>query len=322
MYIILLLISVIIFTLIYLHFKKQNSYPIQIKATSPQKFKKITDTLLLNPVDLTYYLDTAKTTDRYSRNIITPTIELPDEYIVTDIPETMDIYRDIDRDIDILDYDLDEQETQADTIIRRIPNFTIDTQSVHSSSVQDMIKTRYNKIGSKEPITTPVKEQITALSQGLNKDTNKINNIVNQIYTRNAVISNLNSTEVTVLENTWNNSNANVKEQILNELLNTVERGNTIVCPTGVVTRIINATTIENPEIAPKTENMLREEMLNTANRVRTDLENTPEYKALPEEQQKSKLKETLKERYSKDYQGIISSSIVQKELDTWVEYI
>jgi hypothetical protein len=112
-----------------------------------------------------------------------------------------------------------------------------------------------------------------------------------------------------------------VKEQILNELLDANSSGY-LVCPTGVVSRIINADIVENPETSPRTEQNLREEMLNTASKIRDELEQDNMYINLPDLEQSNLFKERLINKYNLDYLNIISQENIQKELDTWIDHV
>jgi hypothetical protein len=126
-----------------------------------------------------------------------------------------------------------------------------------------------------------------------------------------------------VLNNSWNNASENVKEQILNELLDSRNEicPDIIVCPTGIVSRIINADIVDNPEMSVKTSENLRSEMLNTASKVRNDLELT-DFKNKSDVEQTSILKNTLIEKYHNDYKDIIPIETIQKELDSWIAHI
>ena len=113
----------------------------------------------------------------------------------------------------------------------------------------------------------------------------------------------------------------NFFEQILNELLDANSPGY-LVCPTGVVSRIINANVVNDLDSSPRTEENLREEMLNTASKIRSLLENDTEYIDSSESKQTEIFKETLIEKYNNDYKDIISEDRIQKELDTWIDHV
>jgi hypothetical protein len=199
-------------------------------------------------------------------------------------------------------------------------NFTVDSQNVHNSLVQDGIKIKNAK-------NTPIGDntsriEITCMGEiteyaALNKNGHKIANILEKIKNRNSRISNINSTEIQVLNNAWNAANENIKSQIINELLDSDEGGH-LVCPTGVVSRIINADIVENPELSPRTEKILREEMLTIAAKTRTDLESDPVYNKCSDVEQSTMLKTALTKKYIETYKDIVSMDLVQTELDSW----
>jgi len=217
-------------------------------------------------------------------------------------------------------------EIQLTRIIQEVPivfrDFTVDSQNVHSSLVQNTIKNKYSKNKSnKLSKKIQYKNDIINYAKKHNKNHNEIDTILQKIEDRNSHITNIDSTEVKVLNDSWKSSNDNIKTQIINELLDAHSPGY-LVCPTGVVSRIINADIVENPELTPRTEENLRKEMLHTASKIRNDLENDPTYNKLSEEKQTILLKDKLIDTFTKDYKDIISEDLIQKELDTWIDYI
>lgn len=198
-------------------------------------------------------------------------------------------------------------------------------QNVHSSLVQDTIKNKYQNVKMK--VTSKVQNrdipgEIINFTKHLNKDYHKIEDIINQISKRNSFVKNMNDTELNVLNNSWITANNNVKEQIINELLDITDDKKFIVCPTGVTSRIVNANIVENPESTPFTEADLRTEMLSTASKIRNDLDKLVNFQKLSESEQTIVLKEKLIEKYNRDYYGKISQERIIKELDTWINDI
>lgn len=149
-------------------------------------------------------------------------------------------------------------------IIRDIPadilDYHIDNQNVHDTIMQKNIKNTYeqshNFTGDIEDITDNILELCK------DKDKEKIKDIIEKIKTRNSYVTNVNSNEIDVLKNVWLNGDLNVKKQIINELLDCVDIGNTLYCPTGVTSRIISAAHINNPQYAPKTKDILKREVI------------------------------------------------------------
>lgn len=199
-------------------------------------------------------------------------------------------------------------------------DFTADAQNVHDSVVQNTIRNKYAAINTNANKSNTILNYDEILCVSGTKAA-QVRVVLQQIQSRNAQITNLQTSEVCVLNNAWSAASATVKQQIINELLDTRD-GDTLVCPTGVVSRIINANVVEQPESSPRTTAALRTEMLTTAAAVRDALETDIIYMANTTEQQNIILKAALEKKYNKDYTGIISQDKIQDELNTWLAHI
>ena len=62
--------------------------------------------------------------------------------------------------------------------------------------------------------------------------------------------------------------------------------------------------------------------MMNTASNIRAELEKDVNFTLASDSEQTLILKEHLIEKYNKDYDGIIAKEKIQKELDSWIDYI
>lgn len=204
-------------------------------------------------------------------------------------------------------------------MLELIGNFTAKQQNVHDSLIQDNIKLKSEKIkGTNAASTTEILYQKEIIDYAQRKHNGgKIYDILMQIKNRNSHITNINSTEVQVLNDSWAAANENVKVQIINELLDSVVNGY-IVCPTGVVSRILSADIVEDPESGPRTQEILRVEMLATASQVRADLEADNHYMQLNDIEQTVMLKDALKKKYIENYTGVVSMERVEAELESW----
>ena len=199
------------------------------------------------------------------------------------------------------------------------------SQNVHSSLVQDTIKNKYQevkKIAQTSEVNRDVAFEIITFTKQLRKDSRKIEDVINQIKERNSFVKNMNDTEFNVLNNSWISANSSVKEQIVNELLDITDDKTFIVCPTGVVSRIINSNIVENPESSPLTEADLRKEMLQSASKIRSELDKSVDFQKLSDLEQTTVLREKLIEKYNKDYDGIISRERIKKEFEIWINDI
>jgi len=230
---------------------------------------------------------------------------------------------------------------QIDAVIlaQLFDEMRVDTnsQNVHDIAVQDTTKRLFNDSGPgvldalfnpNAALDVPV--EIIEFAQRSDFPKHKINDVrfvVAEIYKRDAPVSNVGKKESEVLSQVWQGGNPNVRRQVLNELLDCKKQdpwdeAPTIYCPTGVVTRIVAASAIENPEKMAKTKEVLRQEMLETAAKVRADLERDPAFSALAPLEQSAKLKETLSDTYDRAYDGVVSKDVVRGEMNEWIDAI
>ena len=195
------------------------------------------------------------------------------------------------------------------------------SQNVHDSSVQSTIKSKYSKT-DKNQISDPeyIFEEILKCANDENKK-NRISKILNEIRNRNAYVENLKDTETNILCNTWKKSDKIVKDQIINEIIDCYEN-NKLVCPTGVVSRIVNADIVTNPDNTPKTIEVIREEMLNIASKLRTDMESDEEYNKKSDNDKAKDFKDLLIKEYENTYKDIIDMSIIKDEYSKWINNI
>lgn len=183
-----------------------------------------------------------------------------------------------------------------------------DQQNVHDSIIQKSISKEYNSIEKgKNP---------RILEDIINRNpqhSREIESIIESIKKRNSSIYNLNGDgELNVLENVWNNGNDNVKDQIINELLDCKKDTGDLYCPTGVVSRIIQANFIENVNNIPRTKNVYKEEMLSKASILKEKNLDLTELE----------FKDLLLNQYSKDYDGILTRDEITNTTKEWIDYI
>jgi len=326
MYIFLLIMIFIIIFIILNALKKAEKkvMNLTINTLKPKKLKPLKKEILLEPMDLNYYnrLNQARLELKNSRK---KNYRMNKETINNEIAELPD-------------------NTILQNVELRLPeninlnNFNNDNQNVHDTTIQDTIKKKYqilkkknnNNLNNLNKLFNLNKKHNLKIEDILNyaKKNNNLKNeerlkfILEQIYERNSSIINLDySTEVEILNMIW--SNSDIRDQIINELFECYDPiYKNIVCPTGVVSRLLNADIILNPESSPRTIEMLREEMLNIASKIRSDCENDEEYKKLNEDDQSKNLKEKIINKIHETYINIISEDKIQKELDTWIEHI
>lgn len=231
---------------------------------------------LINPSDLSYY-------EHQTRHVSTPR-QRPVLAVRTDHAPLEAIYYDLPFEVEP------------------------DTQNVHDSQVQKVTQEKSGRQDKSQAVDHDAVIMAIVDHGGCDTVTEqKLAHILDQISSRNAYITNLDSTEMNVLASTWTSSPPEVRSQIVNELLDCQENEH-LVCPTGVVTRIVNADVVLDPESTPVTSEIIRTELLNLAAQVQnTDPDN---------------FKDTLNKEINTIYKESPHMDMIQKELDTWgIEY-
>lgn len=173
----------------------------------------------------------------------------------------------------------------------RNKNFKID---VHDSFIQ---KGHSNNYGS-ENFTNFSGESQSIFDFSKDK---QVQDVLKKIQDRNKpmVLYDM-QPEMTVIEKTFQNGDKNVKHQIINVLKEIDSEG--LMCPTGVVTRIREASFINEPEKIPVTKSVLQQQMLNKAASLNQEF------------QDYSKTKEALLNHYSDTY----PTDQIQSIIDEW----
>lgn len=207
----------------------------------------------------------------------------------------------------------------------RLPMY-MDTQNVHDNSIQKQLKKRYTDHVVDNPELVFSEHEIVREAKRQNKDTKTLIKVLKTMKKRNANLMNYNGdSEMTILENTWKAGDDNVKEQIINNLIECHEHniiGQQVVCPTGVASRIVESTYINDPENTPRTKDMYREEMLSKASQIRFQLEQNPEYNAKSDQEQTEQLKSKLLTTYQQDYKNILTHHDIHDLTKDWIDYI
>lgn len=199
--------------------------------------------------------------------------------------------------------------------------FRADTQNVHDRAIQKQIREKFTTTESKNVsgVASSVKDEILKVGETIGVDSDALKNVIQKIEKRNSDIYGLRTTEFGVLTKTWSGANTNVREQIVRGLLDS-RIGDEIVCPTGVITRIIESTFVENPETMPKSANALRIEMLNKASKLKQDFDIANP--GLSDADASKKFTSLLFDTFSKDYKGIVPDSTIRDELNEWASEI
>jgi hypothetical protein len=212
--------------------------------------------------------------------------------------------------LDYLDFDIENQQVE-------IP--VVDNQNTHDSFVQKTIRNTY----ATSNLSTDGKNVVKEILKCVDKDPD-ITKVLETIRNRKATISNLNDKkEMEILEEVWNavkNDDA-LKAYFITQLQDCYENYST-VCPTGVVTRIVSVLSIKTPEKMPRTKELITEEMLNTASKLRNNLENDEVFTKLSDEEQQSSFKRQLISKYQDDYSDFMTSDEITDITSGWINEI
>lgn len=204
----------------------------------------------------------------------------------------------------INEYDLTEEPP-------RVEIADTDKQNVHERHVNKYIRKIFNQVNTDEN-DLDFKQIIRDAPQGKQQE---IANILQEIKKRNAVITNLdNSNELSVLSSVWDKAknNENIKDMMYQQLLDSKENGN-IVCPTGVVNRLVSSLVVEDPSSFPKTKEMISNEILQKASKLMMDIGEINNH---------CQFKEKLIQELEKDYAGILTKNEILDFIEPWIDSI
>lgn len=209
-----------------------------------------------------------------------------------------------------------------------------DAQNVHDRVIQKKLRQQYENVKGTKSCGGNQLDSINDYinrSSLLQEDKRKCQLVLRKINERNAELTNFGGDrEVEILYNTWRSGDDNVKDYLLQQLLDSVDMARTdgsdieIYCPTGVASRIVNASLVNEPEKMAKTKEVIHQEMMQTAANLRSKLEETEEYKELDEETQSERLRSSIQEKYKEDYitTGILEENEINEMTKEWIEHI
>ena len=213
--------------------------------------------------------------------------------------------------LDYIDFDLPRHQVD-------IPD--ADNQNVHDSFVQKSIRKIFSEVSDTwGDIDTCIRE----ILQETGGDP-EIKKVLDKIKNRNSNIVNLgDKNESQILVNTWEKAknNDNIKRFLITQLRDSIEN-NSVVCPTGIVTRLGAALQVETPENFPKTRDNIVEEMMYTAAKLQNTLEKDPHYTNLSDNEQTDKFKSDLMNKYSNDYSGILTTDEINEIVAPWINHV
>lgn len=219
--------------------------------------------------------------------------------------------------IDYINFDLTEGTVD-------IPN--VDSQNIHDTIVQNGIRKIWSTFFGDTPVNNDpahIKSTFKEIKKAAGDDTDVIS-VLDTIKKRNDKIVNLGDTdEMNVLVNVWDYIKDNVESKsfLLENLKEAFENGKT-VCPTGTVSRIVSTLALDEPERFPKTKEIIHNEMMNTAAKMRSDLLTDNTFVDLSEDQQTSQFKDSLISKFTDDYSGILTPENIHVYTKDWIDYV
>jgi hypothetical protein len=230
--------------------------------------------------DIQYYADIKAEADRrnswYAQNTKIPDTPEPQ---TDDIDEILGVAEDID-----LAWYLND-----------------DNQNVHDTIIQDNLKHAFEN--SRNAITSG--DTLDAIKQYSGYDID-VMGALKLINTRNAYVDNFQSNEIDLVSKVWSAGSDNVKSNLLIQLKDCVDEHGSLCCPTGVSSRIVSATYIDQPEKSPVSREMLNQEILHKYSRL-----SDAGYD-----------KETIVDRIIQSYHGMYSPDKIKIVMDEWIDYV
>lgn len=212
--------------------------------------------------------------------------------------------------LDYLDFDLENEEVEVPII---------DNQNVHDSFVQKTVRSLH----SSENLHNSGKNTAVKEILKITGDNSDIKKVLEKIESRNATISNLNNKkEMDILQEVWDKAkqDEDIKAFFLTQLGDCYENFS-VVCPTGVVSRIMTSLAIKNPEKLPRTKENVNSEMMITASKLREKLEDDDRFLELSDGEQVEQFKTKLLKKYYIDYSGLMTREEINKMVDPWIDF-
>lgn len=226
-------------------------------------------------------------------------VEEPDDVIVT---EQADITYWLERKQSTLPPTKDDTTTPTEPLI--VLEVPTDSQNVHDSYVVNGTKDLYLQGGSGRG--NPERYDLTLVEWIRER---KLDPIVDMIRKRNATITSLNNDdEVTVLIHVFRYARSD--DRLLDELEYQIRdckdpNYNGIVCPTGVVTRLISVKSFLEPDRSLRSKGLIRQELM----QVVSHMESRPS-------------KEAILSHLAQEYIGVLNRAQLDEMTSDWIEHV
>lgn len=312
--ILVILLCVVLFVWCWLCNPESNEAGYVLKVKN-KMFEDANDYLRFEQGDIDYYNELPETDFLYQENEITFEHLIPN---INNVNEDTRQHNTITHDTTVVNtrhaVRHDNLQPINNTEATQVNILNVDTQNVHDTLVNKYTKNAFSELPVLMYSDLNLIENI--LKEAPKKDIHVITEVLNKIKDRNSNITNLGSNnEIEILDRVWQHSktNENIKNELFNQIKDSYENGYT-VCPTGFVNRIVSCIHVENPELLPKTKDIVKREMLNTATFIMNQIQDLN----LPDTVFRSKLMEKLE----KDYSGIMTSDEIAEEIKEWIDYI
>jgi len=220
-------------------------------------------------------------------------LEKSDIQYYTDLREEFDrrksFYDTFRKNAEIL-YEEDELFDLPDDL-----QYHLDNQNVHDTMIQDNLKNKMKTVGNTSLVSL----------NDISSDPGVIS-ILSEISNRNAYLSNFDRTESSLILDVWSNGDDLVKQEVINQIKDCRDSYGMLVCPTGVASRISSSLYINDPTHAPKTKEILNQEILNKFSKL---------YK-------KTQDKSYITDVIVSEYRGVYSEDKIRGIINEWVNFI
>lgn len=190
-----------------------------------------------------------------------------------------------------------------------------DAQNVHDTQIQKYIRKENAELDYEVPVNTNNKKDIYA---DLMRDCpdhlkNKVEQVLNHIKNNDEHIANVdkNISDLLYQISEKGKQDKNIKEDLYKNIADCVENDQ-VVCATGISTRLTSSLYINNPEEAPKTRELIHQEMMNLSSKVQQD---NPTLDG-------KELQNTILNKLNKHYEGILTKDEVNEYTKDWIEHV
>lgn len=179
-------------------------------------------------------------------------------------------------------------------------HYHLDDQNVHDTMIQDNLKTKFET----QSIFSGASE-LNEIVEYSGYD-NKVSGVLDKISNRNAHLDNFKEDEVSIIKRVWANGDDNVRKELLLQLKDCEDSYGMLFCPTGVASRVVSALYINNPGDAPKSRDILNQEILH-------------KYSVM---YSRGMEKDEIVQKIIDEYDGVYSREKINGLISEWIDHI